>query len=92
MTETSILKCSDFDYCSCGTNERKFVNKIMAYAEQYPDDVKIIKTNEDGYIYFHVPTNWFKFIGPPKKINLTEEQREARAERMRKLAKDKKKG
>lgn len=82
MTETSILRCSDFDYCEYGTNEKKLVKQLLKYANDYPDEVQIIKENDDGYVYAHVPYNWFRCIKPPTKRELTDEQREAARERL----------
>ena len=69
-------------FCS---SERKWINKIIKLHQQYPDAVEILCVPEDndGVILAHIPKNWMK-ISPPKKINLTEEQRAERAERMRK--------
>lgn len=89
MTETSILRCSDCDYCEYGTNERKLAQQLRQYAQDYPDQVQIIKENDDGYIYAHVPYNWFKEIRPPVKRNWTDEQKEAAKLRMQ-LAREKK--
>lgn len=82
MTETSILRCSDQAYCQYGTNEIKLVNQLRKYAKEYPNEVQIIKENEDGYVYAHVPYNWFKGIRPPVKRHLSDEQREAAKERL----------
>ena len=92
MTETSVLRCSDQPYCQYGTNEIKLVNQLRKYAKDYPDQVQIIKENEDGYVYAHVPYDWFKNIRPPVKRNLTEEQREAARERLKKAREKMKEG
>lgn len=83
MTETSILRCSDFNYCEYGTNERKLAQQLRQYVQDYPDQVQIVKENEDGYIYAHIPYNWFKGIRPPTKRNLTDEQRKELSDRMK---------
>lgn len=71
-------------FCSA---EKKWINKINKLKERYPDDVEIIATpdDNDGIILVHIPKSWLK-INPPKKMNLTDEQKAERAERMRKLA------
>ena len=65
------------------TDERWLINRLLRFAEQKPDDVTIIKRPEenDGCLYCIVPSNWLK-ITPPKKCELTEEQKVAMAERM----------
>ncbi len=68
-----------------GSSERKWINKIIRLHEQHPGVVKIVCMPEDndGHIVAHVPKSWVK-LSPPKQVNLTDEQRAARAERLRK--------
>jgi hypothetical protein len=77
------------DYLSCDkhatfcSSEIKWINKILKLAEQYPDEVEIqvLPENNQGMILAHIPKRWFK-IAPPRKSNMTEEQREAMAKRL----------
>ena len=62
-------------------SSRRFINRIKKYKEKYPDDVDLIE-NSDGSIFGHLPITWIK-ISPPRKVNLTDEQRRERAERLR---------
>lgn len=62
-------------------------SKLMKYAEQRPNEVKLIALNKDGSAYFHIPINYVK-ISPPKKVS--EEQREAMGKRARKMWEEKK--
>ena len=89
MVETSIERVQGDIYCCVYTAERKFLNKLSELKEKYPEEVQYIAINEDGSVVAHVPFNWLRFVGPPKTINLTEEQRKTRAERMRQLVKNK---
>lgn len=59
----------------------------MRYAESHPDEVKLIVENKDGSAIFHVPVNWIK-CSPPRKVS--DEQKEAAAERFRQMWEDKK--
>lgn len=59
-------------------------NALKRYAEERPEDVTIRATNPDGSILAHVPAAWVS-IRPPKQMNLTNEQRAERAEKMRAL-------
>ena len=70
-------------FCS---SERKWINKIIRLHQSHPEEVEIICVPEDneGVILAHIPKSWLK-ISPPKKMNLTEEQKAERAERMRKM-------
>lgn len=63
-------------------------NKLLRYAEDRPNEVKIVALNQDGSAFIKVPVNWVK-ISPPRKVS--EEQREAAGERFRRMWEDKKK-
>lgn len=61
---------------------RSWINKIKKYAKSHPDAVTILKINVDGSICAQIPTAWLK-ISPPRKTNLTEDQRRELSERFR---------
>ena len=77
------------DYLSCDkhatfcSSETKWINKILKLAEEYPDQVEIqvLPENNQGMILAHIPKGWFK-LNPPRKREMTEEQREAAAKRL----------
>lgn len=81
--ETSI-DYTDYDKAVVSTDEPKWHRKIRAYKEQYPDLVRIKYEPEtnDGNMVAEVPVKWIK-ISPPRALNLTDEQRAERAERLR---------
>lgn len=60
----------------------KWNNSIRKLAEEFPEKVQIIAVNEDGSIFAHVPSSWMK-IQPPRKVEMTDEQKAAAAERLR---------
>lgn len=62
-------------------------SKLMRYAEERPDEVKLMVENKDGSAFFHIPINYVK-VSPPRKVS--EEQREAAGERFRKMWEEKK--
>mgnify|MGYP001625068834 FL=1 len=62
-------------------------SKLIRYAEERPDEVKIEALNQDGSAFIKVPVNWVK-ISPPKKVS--EEQRRSAGERFRKMWEEKK--
>ena len=68
-------------FCS---SERKWINKLYKLKEKYPNEVHIEVSDEDneGMIVATIPKSWMK-VSPPKKVNYTDEQRAALAERMR---------
>ena len=61
-------------------------SKLMRYAEERPDEVKVMVENSDGSAFFHVPINYIK-VSPPRKVS--EAQREAAGERFRKMWEEK---
>ena len=64
-------------------NRTKFNTKVRKLAEKYPDKVEIVADNRDGSIVAHLPLNWIK-VAKPREVNLSEEQRIALGERLRK--------
>ena len=61
-------------------------SKLMRYAEERPDEVKVMVENSDGSAFFHVQINYIK-VSPPRKVS--EAQREAAGERFRKMWEEK---
>ena len=62
------------------------ITRLMKLAEQYPDEVEIIERPEtnDGCLYLKCPADWL-LIRRPKKMNYTDEQRAAMAERIKNI-------
>lgn len=87
LYETATNYVSDGTLMSFSSNERRWITKITKLAAKHPDEVRIIATPEtnDGCLCVHIPKSWLK-ISPPKKLNLTDEQRQAAAERMRQIS------
>jgi hypothetical protein len=79
------LSYTDRDFAYFSSDEPKWIRKIRVLKQEYPDSVSIEYEPEtnDGCICAKVPVSWFR-INPPKKRNLTEEQRREIAERLRK--------
>lgn len=82
MIETSVERVIGDDYCLVYTGERKFINQLNKLSQSYPE-VDIRHINKYGSIIAHVPSNWFRFVKPPTKRNLTEEQKNIMAQRMK---------
>ena len=57
-------------------------NKLMRYVEERPGEVTLEAENEDGSAFFHIPVNYVK-VSPPRVMS--EEQKEAASERLRKM-------
>ena len=64
------------------SDERRWITRVRRLKEKYPKQVRIIAEpeNNDGCIYCELPTSWLK-VQPPKKMNLTDEQKREIAER-----------
>lgn len=63
--------------------QQRYINRFRALAGEYPDDCNIIAENMDGSIVVLFPVEWIK-IFPPRKLNLTDEQREQLRENFKK--------
>lgn len=68
------------------SDEKKWINKMRKLAEQYPDECQITvqPENNDGCINAKFPAKWLK-VSVPRSANMTEEQRKAAAERLRRM-------
>lgn len=67
------------------SDEKKWKNRIMKLADEYPEQVKITVYPEDndGCINAWIPAKWIR-VKPPIKRSLTDEQRMAMSERLKK--------
>ena len=81
--ETCVDYLNVDDSASFCSSETKWINKILKLKESYPDDVQIqmMPEDNDGMMLAQIPKSWFK-ISPPKKREMTDEQRAAVAERL----------
>lgn len=62
-------------------------SKLMRYAKERPDEVKVMAVNEDGSAFFHILISYVK-VSPPRKVS--DEQKAAAGERFRKMREEKK--
>lgn len=65
-------------------HDMRLKNRVMKLAEEYPNEVtiKVMPEQNHGFLVAHVPKKWVR-INPPIKREMTEEQRQALAERGR---------
>lgn len=83
MNEFVIEWTKDRDYAGITVpSGTAWKSKLMRYAQSHPNEVKIMAENKDGSAFFYVPVNWIK-CSPPRKVS--EEQKEAAAERFRQM-------
>ena len=75
------------------SDQQKIINRVRKLREQYPQDVVIIcePQDNDGCIYARMPADWLK-ISPPLTRTMTDEQRQAASERMKRMNKAQKEG
>lgn len=68
------------------TDEKWLITRIMRLRDVHPEEVEIVKTPQEnhGCLYCKVPAKWLK-VSPPKRVNMTEEQRKAAVERMKNI-------
>lgn len=80
--DTSCSYTNDTMYVS--TDERWLINRLIGFSQSHPESVEIIRCPEDNddCIYCKVPAKWLK-ISPPRKRELTDEQRAETAERLK---------
>lgn len=73
------------------SDQQKIINKVRKLAEAYPESVTIKREPEtnDGCIYATMPADWLK-LSPPIRREMTDEQRQAASERMKRLAQNQK--
>ena len=87
MNEFAIEWTKDRDYAGVTVpSGTALKSKLMRYAESKPDEVKVMAVNKDGSAFFHIPINHIK-VSPPRKVS--EEQRKAARERLRKMWEEK---
>ena len=83
MAETSVEYIKGERYLTWYSDEPKWANRIRQLAEDNAD-VHIISDDGEG-VLAHCPVSWFKPPKPPIKRNMTDEQRQAAAERMKNM-------
>ena len=83
LKETNIDIVSTQIRATVSSSELKQINKIKKLHEANPEEVEIVIAPEDNYgvIVARMPKSYIK-ISPPRKVNYTDEQRVAMAERM----------
>ena len=87
MNEFSIEWTKDRNYAGVTVpSGTALKSKLMRYAQERPDEVKLMAENKDGSAFFHIPISYVK-VSPPRKVS--EAQREAAGERFRKMWEEK---
>ncbi len=80
--ETIINFNEEEKEASVYTFNRALQRKLARLAEEHPDECRKAKTWQPGEsVEYIVPKKWIK-VSPPKKVNYTDEQKAALAERL----------
>ena len=79
LRENVIEWIDGMDTVSVTFTQRKYINKIKKLAQKH-DEVDIVKENEDGTLFAHVPLSYIKISAPRF---MSEEQRRQAGERLR---------
>jgi hypothetical protein len=79
----TVLEYFDDSECRVYTNERKTINRVLGFAEEYPDKVRLLNEPKDneGYLNAYIPRDWV-VIRPKTTRELTEEQRQVLRDRL----------
>ena len=88
MKETTYGHEAGADYFTVTAAERWSIGMMKKLHEKHPDEVEITQ-NKDGSIYAKVPLSWMR-IHPKRTRTMTDEERAAAAERLRKGREQKK--
>lgn len=81
--ETTINIMGADTVASIWTNQRRMINKLEKLRAEH-EEIKLIRVDDwEGYEY-EVPVKWIK-ISPPRKVNMTDEQKAAAAERLKRV-------
>ena len=82
--ETIINFNEGEDYVSVYTFKKSWQKQMIKLAEEYPDECRVVfRPRTDGSMEFYCPKSWVKCPKPPRKCNLTDEQKAALAERLK---------
>lgn len=82
MQETCVEFVRGEPTLSWYSSDSKWIARMVQLANERPDEVEIVYKDEEG-LMAHCPVSWFKPPKPPIKRNMTAEQRQAAAERMK---------
>lgn len=82
--ETCFQCIAGEEFCTVYTNEPWCVSKINKWMEKYPEQCKNFrKVDGDGGVMIDLPSKCMRTFGFPKKMELSEEEKKIRSERMK---------
>lgn len=86
IRETIYEHAAGSDTFTVTAAERKSIGMLRKLAEKHPGEVEIVAENADGSLVAHLPYSWMRIV-PKRNVVMSEEQKEAAAERMRSMRK-----
>ena len=80
-------------FAEVDTPHCRIKSRLAKLHEKFPDEFECYIENPDGSLYAKIPVKWVKISrsAPGRKIELTEEQKQINADRLRRLAEEKRK-
>lgn len=87
MTQECVLEWirGDKEVTATFAGNTRHCNRVKKYAEEYPDEVKIVANNSDGSVVAHLPLSYIKITRPRE---MSDEQKEVVRERFAKMRED----
>lgn len=81
ICETVVEYTRGNSYITVSSTDSNWVKKILKVCANNPEDTRIVAQNQDGSVCVKMPKSYLK-LSPPKKNNLTDEQRKAVSRRL----------
>lgn len=78
--ENTIEFRKDASVATVTFTKNRYISRVQKLEEKRPEECQIINENKDGSIVAHIPVSWIK-INPKREV--TEEERQKRAEMIR---------
>ncbi len=82
FNDNTIEFLKDHERATVSFSQGRYKSRIRKLAKEKPGECQIVSENKDGSLCAHIPVAWIR-INPG--MDLTEEQREERAETMRQI-------
>lgn len=77
--ENAIEWYTGDDTVTISLSQKKFINKIKKLSEEFPDEVRIDRINNDGTVLAHIPLRYIRISRPRE---LSEEEKENARKRL----------
>jgi hypothetical protein len=78
VKETAMYRIVGENYFTLDSAERKWMNRVAKWKEQFPDDVEILADNGGTSVLAHLSFSRFNFTAKPRWRMSDEEKQRAR--------------